>query len=390
MIIAIPRETCPGESRVSMIPALVLPLIKAGHTVLVEEGAGEAAGFTDREYQTAGARIEPDRAALLKQADTVFMVRGPGCVGSTVCEDMGMFHKGQVLIGFFNPLMSTDTVRDLAQHGVTAFAMELIPRISRAQSMDALSSMTNLAGYKAVLLAANALPKIFPLMMTAAGSLAPAKVFVLGAGVTGLQACATAKRLGALVSAYDVRPVVREQVESVGAQFVTFDLPSQSAEDDRGYAVAQSDEFLRRQQAEMAKVVAASDVVIATAGVPGKRAPVLITESMVQGMAPRSVIVDVVADLGGNCALTEPGRTVVKHGVTIIGLENLPSTLAHHASQLLAKNITALFDHLTDMDGQLILNKNEEITAETLLCHDGLITSARVRVAAGLTPLAKE
>jgi NAD(P) transhydrogenase subunit alpha len=295
-----------------------------------------------------------------------------------------------VLIGFFNPLMATDAVRDLAQHGVTAFAMELIPRISRAQSMDALSSMTNLAGYKAVLLAANALPKIFPLMMTAAGSLAPAKVFVLGAGVTGLQACATAKRLGALVSAYDVRPVVREQVESVGAQFVTFDLPSRSAEDDRGYAVAQSEKFLQRQQAEMAKVVAASDVVIATAGVPGKRAPVLITENMVRGMAPRSVIVDVVADLGGNCALTEPGRTVVKHGVTLIGLENLPSTLAHHASQLLAKNITALFDHLTDMDGQLMLNTNEEITAETLLCHDGVITSARVRAAAGLAPLAKE
>lgn len=390
MKIAIPRETCPGESRVAMVPSLVPPLIKAGHAVLVEAGAGDAAGFPDHEFEAAGARIEDDREVLFGQAEAVFMVRGPGCEGSTVCDDMGILRKGQLLIGFFNPLMATDTVRDLAQCGVTAFAMELIPRISRAQSMDALSSMTNLSGYKAVLLAANALPKIFPLMMTAAGSLAPAKVFVLGAGVTGLQACATAKRLGALVSAYDIRPVVRQQVESVGAQFVTFDLPSQSTEDDRGYAVAQSEEFLRRQQAEMAKVVAANDVVIATAGVPGKRAPVLITEDMVRGMAPRSVIVDVVADLGGNCALTEPGRTVVKHGVTIIGLENLPSTLAHHASQLLAKNISTLFDHLTDMDGQLMLNTNEEITAETLLCHDGVITSPRVRTAAGLEPLAKE
>jgi NAD(P) transhydrogenase subunit alpha len=315
------------------------------------------------------------------------MVSGPGCGYSTFDGDVDLLRKGQLLIGFFNPLVSLDMVQLLARKETTVFALELIPRISRAQSMDALSSMASLAGYKAVLLAANALPKMFPLMMTAAGSLAPAKVFVLGAGVTGLQACATAKRLGALVSAYDVRPVVREQVESVGAQFVTLDLPSQSETENHGYAAEQSEAFIERQQEEMTKVIAASDVVITTAGVPGKRAPLLVTDGMVRAMAPGSVIVDAVAELGGNCQLTEPGRMVVRHGVTIIGFENLPATLAHHASQLLAKNMVALFDHLTDMEGRLMLNPNEQITAEALVCRDGVISNGRVRAAAGLEPL---
>ena len=315
------------------------------------------------------------------------MVRGPGCCGSSFDGDLDLFPKGQLLIGFFNPLASPEAVQRMAQKRLTVFALELIPRISRAQSMDALSSMTTLAGYKAVLLAANALPKMFPLMMTAAGSLAPARVFVLGAGVAGLQACATAKRLGALVSAYDVRDVVRELVESVGAQFVSLDLPSQSEEENHGYAAEQSDDFLRRQQEEMTKVVGASDVVIATAGVPGKSAPVLVTEAMVMAMVPGSVIVDAVADLGGNCELTEPGRVVVRHGVTIIGIENLPATLAFHASQLLAKNITTLFDHLTDMEGRLMLNPKEQITAETMVCRNGEVNNARVRAAAGMATL---
>ncbi len=378
MHIAVLKETCPGESRVAMVPALVPALIKAGHSLAIERHAGAEAGYPDERYRDRGARIATDRDALIEEADAIFMVRGPGCGLSTFCESIDRFKKGQLLIGFFNPLMAVGVIRQLARQELVVFAMELIPRISRAQSMDALSSMTSLAGYKAILLAANALPRMFPLMMTAAGSLAPAKVFVLGAGVTGLQACATAKRLGALVSAYDVRPVVREQVESVGAQFITLDLPSQSAEDDRGYATAQSETFHLRQQREMTRVIAGSDVVVTTAGIPGKRAPVLITEEMVKAMAPHSVIVDAVAELGGNCELTVPGKTVVKHGVTIIGIENLPATLAYHASQLLAKNIATLFDHLTDVDGRLMLNLKEEITAETLVCRGGEIVNARV------------
>lgn len=383
MIIAVLKEKCPGENRVAMVPGLVPKFIKTGHQISIESHAGAAAGYPDDQYQAQGARIASDRSALIQEADAVFMVRGPGCGKSTVCNNPDIFPEGQLLIGFFNPLMALDTVQRLAENGLIVFAMELIPRISRAQSMDALSSMTSLAGYKAVLLAANALPKMFPLMMTAAGSLAPARVFVLGAGVTGLQACATAKRLGALVSAYDVRAAVREQVESVGAQFVSLALPSQDADDDQGYATAQNDDFIKRQQAEMTKVIAANDVLITTAGVPGKKAPVLVTESMVKSMASNSVIVDVVADLGGNCELTEPGKVVVKHGVTIIGIENLPGTLAYHASQLLAKNISSLFDHLTDVEGKLMLNLKEQITAETLVCYNGEITNQRVREAAG-------
>lgn len=378
MHIAVLKETCPGETRVAMVPALVPALIKAGHQISIERHAGAEAGYPDNRYGDQGARIASDRDGLIQQADAIFMVRGPGCGRSTFCDTTDPFKKGQLLIGFFNPLMTPDIIRGLAQKELIVFAMELIPRISRAQSMDALSSMSSLTGYKAVLLAANALAKMFPLMMTAAGSLAPAKVFVLGAGVTGLQACATAKRLGALVSAYDVRSVVREQVESVGAQFVTLDLPAQPAEDDRGYAIAQSEAFRQRQQQEMAKVIAGSDAVITTAGVPGKKAPILITEEMVKAMAPHSVIVDAVAELGGNCELTEPGQVVVKHGVTIIGIENLPATLAYHASQLLAKNMWTLFDHLTDVDGELMLNRKEEITAETLVCHGGEVVNARV------------
>ena len=387
MNIAVLKETCLGETRVALVPSLIPVLIKAGHHISIESRAGEAAGYPDIQYREQCATIVEDRSSLIQGADALFMVRGPGSSGSTFCEPLDIFPSGQILIGFFNPLMSVEVMAKLAERELVVFALELIPRISRAQSMDALSSMTSLSGYKAVLLAANSLPKMFPLMMTAAGSLAPARVFVLGAGVTGLQACATAKRLGALVSAYDVRSVVREQVESVGAQFVTLDLPAQGAEDDRGYAAAQNDAFIQRQQEAMTNVIAANDVVITTAGVPGKRAPILVTEEMVKAMAPNSVIVDAVADLGGNCELTEPGKVVIVHGVTIIGLENLPGTLAHHASQLLAKNIVTLFDHLTDVDGQLMLNLKEQITAETLVCCNGSITNARVRDAAKLPPL---
>ncbi|MDJ0783549.1 MAG: NAD(P) transhydrogenase subunit alpha [Desulfosarcinaceae bacterium] len=387
MIIAIPRESCPGEARVALVPQLVPALVNAGHEVLVEVEAGLAAGYEDVAYRQGGAQLLGDRRTLFETAEAIFMVRGPGANPQRGAEDLALLRPDQTLVAFLNPLMAQREAQTLADKGVTAFSLELIPRISRAQSMDALSSMASLAGYKGVLEAANHLPKIFPLMMTAAGSLTPAKVFVIGAGVTGLQACATAKRMGALVSAYDIRPAVKEQVMSVGAEFVEFDLATNGAEDSRGYAREQDANFIQRQQAEMAKVIEASDVVIATAGVPGRRAPVLITEEMVRGMAPRSVIVDVVADLGGNCALTVVGETVVRHGVTLIGPANLPSSVAFHASQMLAKNITALFDHLTDMAGDLMLNLNEEITVSTLLCHAGQITNDRVREAMQLPPM---
>lgn len=382
MIIAATRENCPVECRVALVPSFVEPLTAAGHQVMIEASAGDAAGYHDRQYTDKGARIVADRDALIRGADALFTVQGFELVNDE--RDMELLRDGQVLIGFLNPLADPQAMLRLAARGVTAFALELIPRISRAQSMDALSSMTSLAGYKAVVLAAAELPKIFPLLMTAAGSLAPAKVFVLGAGVSGLQACATAKRMGALVKAYDIRPAVREQVESVGASFVSFELPAGQSQDAFGYATVQDEAFYTSQRREMTRVVAESDVIIATAGVPGRRAPVLISEEMVAAMRPRSVIVDVVAGAGGNCALTQPGKTIVAHGVTIMGPLNLPSSLAFHASQLLARNITTLFDHLTDAEGRLNVNLTEQITAETLVCHQGELISPRLRAAAGL------
>jgi H+-translocating NAD(P) transhydrogenase subunit alpha len=386
MIIAVPREDCPAECRVALVPSFVEPLMGSGHEVIIEKEAGLASGYPDEQYIDKGARVIADRRELIQAADAIFLVRGPGPGQMEGGFDFKELREGQLLAGFLNPLVAVETAKQLAGLGVTALALELIPRISRAQSMDALSSMTSLAGYKAVVLAAAELPKIFPLMMTAAGALAPARAFVIGAGVAGLQACATAKRLGALVKAYDVRPEVREQVQSVGAAFVEFELPVGDTQDGNGYATVQDEAFYARQREEMTRVVADSDVVIATAGVPGQRAPTLITEDMVRAMKPRSVIVDVVAEMGGNCALTQPGRTIVAHGVTIMGPLNLPSTLAFHASQLLARNITSLFDHLTDDQGRLKLDLTDQITAETLVCHQGELVSPRVRAAAGLGP----
>ncbi len=379
MIIGVPSEICPEECRVALVPAGVASLVKAGHEVIVEAGAGLSAGFSDEEYRRSGAQLFENSQKIFQDAEFLFLVRAAGAAGVGGPNFVQNLRPGQGLIAFLNPLAELEPDLDLARRRVTAFALELIPRISRAQSMDALSSMASLAGYKGVLLAANSLPKIFPLMMTAAGSLMPARVFVIGAGVTGLQACATAKRMGALVSAYDIRAAVKDQVKSVGAEFVEFNLDVGDSEDKGGYAREQSKDFYQQQQKMMARVVAESDVVITTAGVPGKKAPVLVTEEMVRGMAPRSVIVDVVADLGGNCALSVPGETVVRHEVTIIAPRNLPSTVAHHASQMLSKNMVSLFDHLTDIDGKLALNMKEEITLQTLLCYNGEIVNQRVR-----------
>jgi len=373
MRIAVPAEVFPGERRVALVPASIAPLKKAGCEVLIERGAGDRAGFPDTAFQDKGAQIAADRAEIAA-ADVLLQVR----VG-----DVSMMRAGQIVIGMADPLGSPETARALASRGVTALALELIPRITRAQSMDVLSSMATIGGYKAVLLAANTLPRMFPLLTTAAGTITPAHVFIVGVGVAGLQAIATARKLGAVVEAYDVRPAVKEQVQSVGAKFVELPLETAQAEDKGGYAKAQDEAFYQRQREMMARVVAANDVVITTAVVPGKKAPVLVTAEMVRGMAPGSVIVDLAAERGGNCELTRADEVVVEHGVTILGPTNLPSTVPYHASQMYAKNITTFLLHLTK-DGAVTLDTNDEITRDTLIARGGEVVNPRVRAALGL------
>ena len=370
MKVGVPRETWPGEYRVALIPAAVAALKKSGLEVVVEQDAGTAAGFPSGAYEQAGA-IVAGRDTVFSTADIILQVR-------SVPPEAGRLRKGQVVIGFADPLGAPDAIRALSQSGVTAFSMELMPRITRAQSMDALSSMATIAGYKAVLLAANTLPRMFPMLTTAAGTITPARVFVIGAGVAGLQAISTARRLGAPVEAYDVRPAATEQVQSVGARFVELPLDASDAEDKGGYAKAQDESFYRRQREVMTKVVAASDVVITTAAIPGKRSPVLVTKEMVAGMAPGSVIVDLAAERGGNCELTKADETVVSGGVTIFGPTNLPSTAPYHASQMYAKNITTFLTHLMK-DKQLVVAMDDEITRETLVTRDGQVVHERLK-----------
>jgi len=377
MIVGIPKETLPGENRVASVPAAVAQLAKAGIQVRVEAGAGVAAGYPDEEYRAKGAEIAASRDEIFATADVIAQVNAYGANPAAGKPDLAMLRKGQVVIGFADPLGAPQRAAELAARGVTGFAMELIPRISRAQAMDALSSMANIAGYKAVILAAERLPKMFPLSMTAAGTIKPARVFVIGAGVAGLQAIATAKRLGAVVHAYDVRSAVKEQVQSVGARFVELELDAGDAEDAGGYAREQSEDFLRRQRALMGKVIRDSDVVITTAAIPGKKAPVLVTESMVESMAPGSVIVDLAAPRGGNCALTKGVETVI-NGVTILGPTDLTSTVPYHASQMYANNVGKLLLHLTK-DGALHIDMEDEITAGSMMCTDGKVTHARIR-----------
>ncbi len=383
MIAGIPKETFPGERRVALIPANVPTLKKIGLDVIVEQGAGAAAGFPDDEYREKGAELVARRADIFSRADIVLLVRGLGANPEQGKADIALAKKGQVHIGFMEPLTAREAMETLAKAGITAFAMELIPRITRAQSMDALSSMANLAGYKAVLLAANHLPKIFPMMMTAAGTIVAAKVFIVGVGVAGLQAIATARRLGAVVQAYDIRPAVKEQVQSLGARFVELELGAEDAETSGGYAKAMDEEFYRKQREMMTRVVAESDVVITTAAVPGKKAPILVTEEMVKQMRPKSVLVDLAAERGGNCEVTEPGKVVEKHGVTIVGLENLPSELSYNASQTYGKNMSN-FVNLLVKEGQLTLNMDDQIIAESLVTRDGAIVNARVKEALGM------
>ena len=384
MILGVPKETFPGERRVAVVPAVVQGLKKAGLEVLVESGAGLEAGFPDTLYEEKGARIAASRTELFSQAEVLLQVRAPGANPETGADDLAHYGERQVVIGFHEPLSELETVRDLAGKRVTALSMELMPRITRAQSMDALSSMATIAGYRAVLLAAEALPRLFPLLMTAAGTLAPARVFVVGVGVAGLQAIAMARRLGAVVVAYDIRPAVAEQVQSLGAKFVEFALETTGAEDKSGYAKEQSQDFLRRQQEEMAKVVAANDVVITTAAVPGRKAPILITAGMVEGMAPGSIVVDIAAERGGNCELTRPGETVNVGGVTILGPLNMASDTPGHASQMYAKNITTFLLHLVD-EGRLQLDREDEIVQGTLLTLEGEVVHPRVRELLGLS-----
>jgi NAD(P) transhydrogenase subunit alpha len=369
MIVGVPRETVPGERRVALVPDLVAKLGKAGLEVIVQPGAGAPAGFSDPAYGGVGARLEEN---VFEQADLLLKVQPP-----TVAESATL-KEGATLIGFLQPYTNAEGIRAMAARKVTAFAMELMPRISRAQAMDALSAMSTIAGYKAVLLAASRLPKFFPLLMTAAGTITPARVFIIGAGVAGLQAIGTAKRLGAVVEAYDTRPVVKEQVESLGAKFVELGLETKDAEAKTGYAKAQSEEFYQQQREMMLKYVAAADVVIPTALVPGQRAPVLITEEMVRGMRPGSVIVDLAAEQGGNCALTEPGQDVVRHGVVISGPINLPSAVPFHASQMYARTVTNYLTHLVK-DGSIHLDLSDELTRGPLVTYQGEIRHEAVK-----------
>jgi NAD(P) transhydrogenase subunit alpha len=377
MIVGVPRESFPGERRVALIPSVIPPLIKSGAEVLLETGAGSEAGYPDADYAARGARIV-SRGDVFERANLVLMVRTPGANAARGSDDTARLREGQAVIGFAEPLTAHAATQAVASRGASLFAMELMPRITRAQSMDALSTMASIAGYKAVLLAANELPRMFPMMMTAAGTLAPARVFVIGAGVAGLQAIASAKRMGARVEAYDVRPAVREQVESLGARFVELPLDTAASEDKGGYAAAQDESFYRRQREMMAKSVAASDVVITTAAVPGKKSPVLVTAEAVAGMAPGSVIVDLAAERGGNCELTKADETVHTNGVTILGPTNLPATVPYHASQMYAKNITTFVQHLVK-DGAVRFDLEDEIIRDTLVTHRGEIVNARIK-----------
>jgi NAD(P) transhydrogenase subunit alpha len=377
--VGIVSESAPGERRVAMAPGAVSVLNKTGAELFLQAGAGARAGFADSEYAEKGVRIV-SREEVFAAADVLLQVRSPGANPETGAADIAALHSGQTAIGFGEPLTAVESARALAERGVTFLAMELMPRITRAQSMDALSSMATIAGYKAVLLAADSLPRMFPMLMTAAGTVSPARVLVIGAGVAGLQAIATARRLGALVSGYDIRSAVKEQIESLGARFVVLDVAADAAEDKGGYAKAMSEDFYRRQREAMAAVLAEQNVVIATAAVPGKKAPILITREMAARMAPGSIIVDIAAERGGNCELTRPGETVESGGVQILGPVNLASTIPYHASQMYARNIAAFLKYLIK-DGALALDRDDEIVRETLVTHGGEVVHPRVREA---------
>jgi NAD(P) transhydrogenase subunit alpha len=380
LIVGIPKENTPDERRVALVPDALRTLTDLGIEVVVQSGAGVGAGFEDADYESAGAKVEADASALLGCADLVIKVQPP-CEMPGGGHEVDALRSGAAFIGFLKPLDEPGLAKRLAARNVTAFSMELMPRISRAQSMDALSAMSTIAGYRAVLLASAALPKIFPMLVTAAGTISPARVLIIGAGVAGLQAIATARRLGAVVEAYDTRPAVKEQVESLGARFVELDLETEGSEDAGGYAKAQDEAFYERQREELAKKIAGVDVVITTALVPGQAAPLLITEEAVRSMKTGSVIVDLAAEKGGNCACTQADQDAVVHGVTIIGRTNLPAEIPANASQMYTKNVVTFLKHLAP-EGELVLDLDDEITSGALLTHEGGITNDAVRALA--------
>lgn len=382
MKIAVAKETFPSEKRVALVPTIVPSLTKAGLEVLIERGAGQAAGFPDSQYEEKGAKIVDSREAVF-DADVVIQVRAAGANPQSGPNDVPLMKKGQTIIAACEPLSEPKAAEPIAQTGATLFALELLPRITRAQSMDILSSMATVAGYRAVLLAAEALPKMFPMMMTAAGTISAARVFIIGAGVAGLQAIATAKRLGAIVTAYDVRPAVKEQCQSLGAKFLELELETTSAEGKGGYAQAMGEDFYKKQREMMLKVVAENDVVITTAAIPGKKAPILVTTEMVEAMKPGSVIVDLAAERGGNCELTQPDQ-IVEHGdVLILGPTNMASGSPYHASQMYAKNITTFLLHMIK-NGQLTFDMEDEVVVDTMITRGGKIVNARVCEALGI------
>ena len=374
--VAVVKEQFPGERRVALLPENVEKLIAAGYEVLVEEGAGEAAGIIDQNYADAGAAVTS--RSQLTGADVLVQVRSLGANTVNGVEDLELLNAGQLVIGMCDPLGNAEAIAELAQAGVSQIALEMVPRITRAQSMDVLSSMATIAGYRAVLHAAYQLPRMFPLNMTAAGTLSAARVFIIGAGVAGLQAAATAKRLGAIVSAYDVRPDCREQVESVGARFVELELEAEDAEDAGGYAKEQTEDFLTRQRDFMAEVASEHDIIITTAAIPGRQSPLLLTSDAVHGMGHGSVIVDLAAERGGNCAETEADQTIVVDGVTIMGPTNLPSEIPYHASQMFGNNVTNLLLHLISEEGEIELDLEDDIVAGCLISKEGEIVNQRI------------
>jgi NAD(P) transhydrogenase subunit alpha len=378
LILGIPREVHPGEKRVALVPESVRSLASDEIEVRVEAGAGEGAHTPDAEFEAAGARIESDAARLYGEADCLVKVREPENHPGTGRHEVDMLREGAALVALLNPLSGSDTASRLAARGVTSFALELMPRTTLAQSMDVLSSMSTISGYQAAVIAAEALPRLMPMMMTAAGTITPARVLVIGAGVAGLQAIATARRLGAVVEAFDIRPAAKEQVESLGARFVEEEALSAEAEDEGGYARAQSEDEARRTQELLGRRVGDSDIVICTALVPGRRAPVLVLEEHVKAMRPGSVIIDLAAEAGGNCALTKPGEVTHPHDVEIHGPLELPSTVSIHASQMFSRNVTNYLRHLIK-DGDLRIDLEDELVRGPLVTHQGEIVNERVR-----------
>ncbi len=385
MKVSVVKEEMAGERRVALVPSCVPALIKAGLEVQVQSNAGRSAGYLDQDYADKGARVVADRAAAF-DANIILQVRAAGANGPTTMADRKYLRNHHIVIGACDPLGESQAIADFAESGATLFALELIPRITRAQSMDILSSQATIAGYRAVLMGAMELPKLFPMMMTAAGTLTAARVFIIGVGVAGLQAIATARKLGAVVSAYDVRPACREQVESLGGKFVEMPLESGNAEDKGGYAKAMDEEFYRKQRELMASVVAQSDVVITTAAIPGVKSPLLVTAEAVRRMQNGSVIIDLAAERGGNCELTKANERVVENGVTILGPTNIFADAPYHASQMFGNNVTKFLLNMVKK-GELILDLQDEIVRDTMVTQAGQVTNGRIRTKLGLTPI---